>query len=60
MATGTLVGLGLGALALSAGATVASGVMGKQSQEEANATNIQLSREANSVLPCSVNNAAKR
>lgn len=45
MATGTLVGLGLGALALSAGATVASGVMGKKSQEEANATNIQLSRE---------------
>ncbi len=45
MATGTLVGLGLGALALGAGASVASGVMSKKSQEEANSTNIQLSRE---------------
>lgn len=45
MATGTLIGLGIGAAALSAGAAIASGAMNKSAQESANETNVQLSRE---------------
>lgn len=45
MATGTLIGLGIGALAVGAASTVAAGVLNKSAQSEANATNIQLSRE---------------